>query len=322
MLRVRVRSEDRAVAEVVGAILLFAVFITLFTSFLVWYIPTTTGNNEALYQHETGSAFNSLVGKIHSGNLITGSTVSQNIPLGINGAPPFAAAVNTQVSVIPKYQDFNASVTFNLSIGVKNSAGSSSTINIPGHYTTYGIMNSLGNTEYVSPVNYQVEDGSLFQIYGTSQPSNILGPLPLGISKGSGGLGLQLGIYGFNGSSVTISASQPQIINLLVNSTGNTDYVNGSLASISNQIYTIQNITLNSLNYSINGSLVNAWDYGFFSQFNNSGKSYTTVLSLPSWNFSAYNLMVNYSGSNVYITNKSPMKLNSVSVIFEYLKVS
>ena len=322
MLRVRVRSEDRAVAEVVGAILLFAVFITLFTSFLVWYIPTTTGNNEVLYQHQTGSAFNSLVGKIHSGNLITGSTVSQNIPLGINGAPPFAAAVNTQVSVIPKYQDFNASVTFNISIGVKNSTGSLSTKNITGHYTTYGIMNSLGNTEYVSPVNYQVEDGSLFQIYGTSQPSNILGPLPLGISNGSGRTGLQLGIYGFNGSSVTISASQPQIINLLVNSTGNTDYVNGSLASISNQIYTIQSITLNSLNYSINGSLVNAWDYGFFNQFNNSGKNYTTVLSLPSWNFSAYNLMVHYSGSNVYITSKSPMKLNSVGVIFEYLKVS
>ncbi|MCL5782681.1 MAG: hypothetical protein M1476_02075 [Candidatus Thermoplasmatota archaeon] len=321
MLRVRVRSEDRAVAEVVGAILLFAVFITLFTSFLVWYIPTTTGNNEALYQHQTGSAFNSLVGKIHSGNLITGSTVSQNIPLGINGAEVRSKSVNTQVSVIPKYQDFNASVTFSLSIGVKNSTSSTS-IPINGNYTTYGIMNSLGNTEYVSPVNYQVEDGSLFQIYGTSQPSNILGPLPLGISKGSGGLGLQLGIYGFNGSSVTISASQPQIINLLVNSTGNTDYINGSLASISNQIYTIQNITLNSLKYSINGSLVNAWDYGFFNQFNNSGKNYTTVLSLPSWNFSAYNLMVHYSGSNVYITSKSPMKLNSVGVIFEYLKVS
>ena len=105
LLRVKVRSEDRAVAEVVGAILLFAVFITLFTSFLVWYIPTTTGNNEVLYQHETGNAFNSLVGKIHSGDLSTGSTVSQNIPLGINGAPPFAAAVGTEVSVIPKYPD-------------------------------------------------------------------------------------------------------------------------------------------------------------------------------------------------------------------------
>ncbi len=322
MLRVKVRGEDRAVAEVVGAILLFAVFITLFTSFLVWYIPTTTGNNEVLYQHETGNAFNSLVGKIHSGDLSTGSTVSQNIPLGINGAPPFAAAVGTEVSVIPKYPDFNASVSFSLTIDVTNVNGTPTTVHVAGHFTAQGIINSLGNTEYVSPVNYAIEDGTLFQVYGTTQPANSLGPLPLGISNGSGGLGLQLGIYGFNGSSVTVSAVQPQIINLIVNSSEHTDYFNGSLASLGGNIYTIHNITLNTLNYYINGSLANAWDYGFFNQFNNSGKNYGTVLALSSWNFSAYNLRAYYTGSNLYITNKSHLKLNSASVVFEYLKVS
>lgn len=311
------RREDKGVAEIVGAILIFAVVITVFTSFMVWYIPAQTTSNEAHYEHNTKNALGSFVTGIHQGGMTQGYVLSENVPLGISGVAIFSPSQDTEFSLLPQSNSFNATLAFNLTVSATNSTGVPSLHYVNESYTASGIMNTNGNTEYVTSINYVIEDGALFQNYGDNQAPDTLGPMPIGVSSSGAQYGLNLGIYGLSGSSIIYSSSQSQVINLQVNTSKNIQYVNGSAGIFGPSQYVVNGIVLNSLNYTVNGTLVSAWDYGLFSQFNTSSPGYSAVLSMPSWNFTGVPLSAAYYGTGVSITNSGPVNLSSISS--EYL---
>lgn len=313
VFRVSSKREDSGVAEIVGAILLFAVLISIFTSFMVWYIPAQTTSNEIHYEQQTKSSMGSLISQMHNGIPDSGSTISQSISLGISGVSIFSSPQDTEFSVLPSSNAFNASLSFNIILNVTSSSNALSTKYFNESYTVSGIMASNGNTEYVTAINYVVEDGALFQDYGTSQPSNSLGPMPVGIVNNSGQYGLSLSIFGVGGQSVTYSSTQSQIVNLYVNTSQYYSYVNGSTASINGSQYTVNRITLNNLNYSINGTLVNAWDFGLFSKFNNTSPGYSSVVGLSNWNFSGMPFRADIYGNQISLVNLQAVTLSSVS---------
>ncbi len=313
VFRISTKREDKGVAEIVGAILLFAVVISIFTSFMVWYIPAQTTNNEVHYEQQTKSSMGDLISQIHDGTTTAGSTISQSIALGISGVAIFSSPQDTQFSILPDSTSFNASLSFHTLLNVTSSSGSLSTKYFNESYVVSGILVSNGNTEYITAINYAVEDGALFQNYGGSEPSNSLGPMPIGIVNNSGQYGLSLSIYGITGQSVTYSSTQDQVVNLHVDSSQSYSYVNGSTASLGGQQYTVNRITLENLNYTINGTLINAWNYALFTQFNNTSPGYSAVTSLNSWEFTSLPLSAAISGSNISLVSNSPIDLSSIS---------
>ncbi len=320
IVRVSSKREDSGVAEIVGAILLFAVLISLFTSFMVWYIPAQTTSNEVHYEQQTKSSMGSLTSQLHNGFPVAGSTISQSVDLGISGVSIFSAPQDTQFSVLPQSTSFNASVAFNITLNVTNSTGVNFLKYFNESYSVSGIMASNGNTEYITAINYVIEDGALFQNYGGNEPTNSLGPMPLGIVNNSGQYGLSISIFGVNGQSVSYSSSQEQVVNLIVNSSQHYSYANGSIASIGGTQYSVNGITLQKLNYSINGSLLEAWNFGLFNQFNSTNPGYPSVTSMKTWNFTGLPFVANIQGNEISMVNTQAISLSSVSS--EYFIVS
>lgn len=309
---ISLNSEDKGVAEVIGAILLFAVLITLFTSFMVWYIPAQTTANETHYEIQNKGALGTLVSDLHSPSISAGSTISATVPLGISGVSIFSQAQDTQFAILPQSTSFNASLSLSLFLNLTGSSGNVS------HYlnTSYrigGVMETSGNTQYVTAIDYLVEDGSLFQAYGNNQPPYNLGPLPLGITGSSGGHSLSLTDISLSGSSEIFSSTGSQVVNLMVNTSTNYNLLNGSSISISGSSFIVDNMTLHSLNYNFNGSMANAWNYAFYSQYNNSMASYSSVASLPGWNFAGTPLVATASNTTFSVAFSGSMLLDSFS---------
>lgn len=310
--RISLKKEDNGVAEVIGAILLFAVLITLFTSFMVWYIPAQSTANETHYEVQNKAAMGNLVSDLHSSSVSAGSTVSATVPLGISGVSIFSQAQDTQFSILPQSSAFNASLSISLLLNLTGSSGNTSHyLNLS--YKIGGAMATSSNTQYITAINYLIEDGSLFQVYGNNQPSNNLGPLPLGISGNSGGYSISLLAVGLSGSSEIFSSTGSQVVNLLANVSSVHDLINGSSTILSGTTYTIDNISLNSLNYTFNGTMTNAWNYAFYSQYNNSRAPYSTVISQSAWNFANTPLITRASNTTFSITSSGNMPLNSFS---------
>lgn len=307
------KRDDNGVAEVVGAVLLFAVVISLFTSFMVWYIPAQTTNNEVHYELQAKSSLGNLVSAMHADAPPQGSVISENIALGISGVSFFSSPQSTEFSILPQSTGYNSTVTFSVALNVTSTGGQTSTKYFNATYNSTGILSTNGNTEYITQISYLVEDGTLFQYYGTSQPANSLGPLPLGIVNNSGTYAVNVQMYNISGQSEVYSSTQPQVINLQVNNGTYSTYTNNSLTTFGGVQYTVNRITLESLDYHINSSLVNAWDYGFFGQYNSSLSSYQNVVALSAWNFGSSPFTATVSGSDFGVSSNAPMILSSFS---------
>ena len=113
----QVRKEDNAVSEIIGAILLFAIASVLLTSFILWYVPSTGTNNDITYQSQTQQSFSSLDSKILSPSLTPGSSISQSMPLGIGGVPPFSPSQSTNLYYS---KNFNATLAYNANVTYEN----------------------------------------------------------------------------------------------------------------------------------------------------------------------------------------------------------
>lgn len=119
----QVRKEDNAVSEIIGAILLFAIASVLLTSFILWYVPSTGTNNDITYQSQTQQSFSSLDSKILSPSLTPGSSISQSMPLGISGVPPFSPSQSTNLYYSKNFNaslSYNANVTYENAVPIKN----------------------------------------------------------------------------------------------------------------------------------------------------------------------------------------------------------
>jgi hypothetical protein len=308
---ISIKKNDKGVAEVVGAILIFAVLITLFTSFMVWYIPAQTTANETHYEVQNKAALGTMVSNLHSPSITTGSTISSTVPLGIAGVAIFSQATDTQFSILPQDTGFNASVSAVLLLNLTNTSGVISSHFVNFSYNITGLMGTLGSTEYITAINYLIEDGTLFQVYGNNQPSDSLGPLPLGITGSAATPSVSLVAMGITGQSEIFSSTSSEVVNLLVNTSTFHDFSNGSIVAFSGKEYTIDNMSLHSLKYTFNGAMANAWNYAFFSQYNSSRIPFDTLVSLSGWNFTGLPFAASSLNTSFSISLQKYVSLNS-----------
>ncbi len=149
-----VRKPEKAVSEIIGAILLFAIASVLLTSFILWYVPSTGTNNDLTYQGSTQSAFSSLDSKLLDPSNTPGSSISQSFPIGISGTPPFTP---TQSTNLYYSNNFNASLSYKLKVNYTNVV-TNKTVNVAAcaNATTSNILNNnYVDQQFKFAINFQ-----------------------------------------------------------------------------------------------------------------------------------------------------------------------
>lgn len=305
--------EDGAVAEVIGTILLVAVAIVVITGILAWYIPTTASSNEVQFQVAEKSAFSQAISMTNPQDLVNGTPVSLSFPLGIAGVPPFEPASATQIFLSTSPSGYNSSVVLNVSYTVSNSTAHH-TIYSDSSISSAGTLSSGSITQYVASIAYIMEDGSLIEAYGNGQVPSVLGSLPVAVSPGS----LFIMQSGFVGSPSTLTGTGSATVTIDPVFTSDIEVQNNSLGSYAGQPVGISNITLNSINYTIDSTYADGWDYSLYHEFNSSTAGYNSVISIPAWNFSGYPISVHYGKGTISISSSKPIKLQ----VFRFLSVS
>ena len=135
-------KKDSGVSEVIGAVLVFAIFISIFTTVSSYYIPSTQSSAETNYQSLSMSAMSDLNTAISSTQYSSGSVINQYIPLGIQGG---ILSPSEQTSVT--YSDSGLSGSLSYGIGESFSYVS--------QHPTSAILNKLletfPNENFLSP---------------------------------------------------------------------------------------------------------------------------------------------------------------------------
>jgi YVTN family beta-propeller protein len=134
--------KEPGVSEVIGAVLVFAIFISIFTTVSSYYIPSTQSSAETIYQSQSMAAMSDLNSAISSTHYSTGSVINQYIPLGIQGG---ILSPSEQTSVT--YSDTGLSGSLSYGIGESFSYVS--------QHPTSAILNKLletfPNENFLSP---------------------------------------------------------------------------------------------------------------------------------------------------------------------------
>ncbi|MEM0133757.1 MAG: YncE family protein [Thermoplasmatales archaeon] len=163
------KNVDSAVSEVIGAVLVFAIFISIFTTVSSYYIPATQSASENNYQQATMSSLSDLASSITNPSLATGSIVSQNIPLGIQGgilAPPRTTSLT--------YSTTGMSGSINYGIGLSFAYTS--------NHPTNAILNKLLQTfpsETLKSPSAVVYDPLNSHIYVSGYGSNVIATIDI-----------------------------------------------------------------------------------------------------------------------------------------------
>lgn len=295
---------DAAVAEVVGAVLIFAILISLFTTFMLWYVPTTATANENAYQLNSMNSFSSLESQLHTGNPSVGDSITQNIPLGINGVPPFSPSVDTQISYSHDNASFSVQSSFQVNVNftyLYNNKTLNETFN--GAASASGQISGYGNTQFVLPVGYYIQDGIL--IRDTPQGSVVAGngPLPVIAANNSGGLHISASSYDINGTDSSTSAVGTSLLNLQYANVNITEFKVGDEAVINGYEAIVNDINLTYFFYNITSDSFHDAIYNSFYQQYNSSTSSTVPLGVTSWNFSNLPMLANMSGNTIAISS-------------------
>lgn len=308
------RKNDSAVAEVIGTVLIFAIAVSLFTTFILWYVPSTGTANEQHYYEETQNAFYKFANELADSQSTQGQAIYYSFPMGINGVPPFSPSEPTSVSFSRNFDNFSASLGYSLTVTYTNSTGTLFYYNTSQHYLGKGVFKSNAETQFTTPTSYDLQDGFLIQDQGRSNPATAVGPLPVSLNSTGGRISMGSSLFNISGPSTTESSIGSTMVTLYYSSVNRTSYTTGELASINGTIGYIDSISMNSFNYNISSVFVNQWNYAFYQQFNNSGISYGKINTINSWNFSTLPFKVTVTGQKVSVSSSGRTILSSVDI--------
>lgn len=177
----QVRSPDdgdSAVAVVIGAVLLVAILVSLLTSFLLWYIPSTGTANDISALNQQESSLVHLSEEMSSANMHIGSTVTGSVPLGIKGSPPFSQGVSSSITYDNSTNYFSGYMNYSYNVSFKPTSNINSTYvitiaNKQNLATTQPFDESFAlsaaQIDYSNNSNYS--NIAFFYLNGTSVPS-------------------------------------------------------------------------------------------------------------------------------------------------------
>ncbi|MHB8395879.1 MAG: YncE family protein [Thermoplasmataceae archaeon] len=113
-MKTPVERKDDTVSEIIGTLLIFSILVSVFTTFIIWYIPFSGGQYETQYEVATQHALSGISNQLLSASIKNNSVYSENMPLGIQGSF-FNDPTSTQLSFS---KNFNISMHYNVSIQV------------------------------------------------------------------------------------------------------------------------------------------------------------------------------------------------------------
>ncbi len=312
----RKRARDSGVAEIIGTILIFAIAITLFTTFILWYVPATGTANEQSYYQTTQSSFLSFAEKMSDAQNVQGQTSSYNIPTGISGVPPFSPSSPTSVSFSRNFDNFSVSMKYSIVVNYTPQGGS------PVNYTVNvsreggGVFKTAASTQFTTPTGYDLQDGMLLQSQGRSPSATAMGPLPVSLNSTSGKVSLGGKIMNVTGKSTTASSVGSTLAVLYYSSVNATSFNAGEFTAINGTTGTINTLTLQYFYYNLTSSFHRQWDYALFHQFNNTAGTFQQATSFASWNFAGLPFAANVNGETVSVQSTSVTGLSSVSLYY------
>lgn len=108
--------KDKAVSEIIGTMLVFAILVSTVTAFELWYVPSTQTAFDEQFQVNSQSSLSSLISDLENPTLQTGQIVSQSIPMGIQGS---LLTPSTQSSIYFQNSGFNATLSYEVGINYK-----------------------------------------------------------------------------------------------------------------------------------------------------------------------------------------------------------
>ncbi|QRF76397.1 hypothetical protein Thermo_01919 [Thermoplasmatales archaeon] len=296
----RNRGQDKAVAEIIGTILVFAIVVSVFTAFVAWYVPTTGAANEQSYQDSALGAFSDLAAKLSSEGVQNGSVIVQSFPLGIAGVPPFQPSYPTQVSSDSSGSAFNFSLRFNVSLNYTENGNHQNTSNISVNLTGRGYLQEFGQTNFISPESFIIQDGNMIESYGLPSQSSSNGPMPVFISNNSGQPALRTSAISVAGSPVTISQVGSAVVSMAVSNYSSFSYSVGHDYLIGGNISLINSISITDYNYFIETPYYSQWNYSLYTSLNNSTSLFNPHPAGTSWNDG--NFSVKIGNNSVYLS--------------------
>lgn len=321
--RFRKKYHDSAVAEIIGVILIFAIAITLFTTFIVWYVPATGTVNEQNYEVQTQHSFYSLADGLSSSQIAQGQSASYSFPLGIQGVPPFSPSNPTSISFSTGYDNFSAAVSLRATVSYTPAAGGISYYNLTENYSGKGVFKSDVLTQFTTPTYFDLQDGFLIQSQGSSSPALGVGPIPVTLNNTTGqGITLGSTLLNISGQSTTASAVGNTMVTLYYNTVNRTEFTVGESSFINGTAATINQITLDYYYYNITGIYTDQWDYAFYHSFNNSAAVNSHILSVSAWNFTGLPFQASNTAGNFNIRSLNQVSLDSLGLNYQKLSVT
>lgn len=311
-------SQDKAVAEVIGTILIFAIVISLLTTFVMWYVPNVSTSNDQNYQAASETSMIAVASSLSSTNFVSGNTVSFPVSIGIKGVSPFSGPSDTSLNFIGT--GFSSSMKVSFIVNYTNSTGIKHNYSLSVNENSSGTLFSSGNTQFINPVDFVIEDGYLLADYGSVQPSSGYGPLPFGIVNNSGHISVSLKSINITGPTISTSGYGSTILELIAENATSLQYSNGGTAAINGTISYVNSIYLSSLNYTVSTPFISAWNFSMYTEYNSS-ISYSPVRNGTSWLFRSVPFETLIDSGQISVVSLHPMKVHTIDIHYSKLGV-
>lgn len=244
--------KDKAVSEIIGTMLVFAILISTVTAFELWYVPSTQTTFDEQFQANSQSSLSSLISDLENPTLQTGQIVSQSVPMGIQGS---LLTPSTQTSIYFQNSGINASLSYEVGINYKlleNTVPTAITNKVVGTFPSI-------NGKIPTQAAYDYLNGNIYVTdYGANAITEInistgkiineyyVGMNPYGIVFANGLLYISnfFSYYSSNGPYSTITVFNPVSDSIVqtINSQGNNQnllYPSGMVAVPSNEESTV-----------------------------------------------------------------------------------
>jgi flagellin-like protein len=311
-------SQDKAVAEVIGTILIFAIVISLLTTFVMWYVPNVSTSNEQNYQAASETSMISIASSLSSTNFVSGSTVSFPVSIGIKGVSPFSGPSDTSLNFVGNGFTSLMNVSFN--VNYTNSTGIKHNYSINIIDYSSGTLFSSGNTQFINPVDFVIEDGYLLADYGLVQPSFGYGPLPFDAVNNSGSVSLSVNSINMTGPTISTAGYGSTILELNSENASVLQYSKGGISAVNGSISYVNSIYLSSFNYTITTPFISAWNFSMYTQYNSSIQ-YSPVKNNTSWYFGSVPFETSIYSGKISVFSLHAMEIDSINIHYAKLGV-
>ncbi|MFG1460269.1 MAG: hypothetical protein AAE987_02680 [Thermoplasmataceae archaeon] len=115
------KGKDKAVGVVIGALLLTVILFAFLTAYILYYVPSTEQTNASSSITDRENGFIGLTQSINNAQHV-GSYVSQVVPLGYSGVPPFSQPSSSSISYQNNTSLFLGYLNYTFNVTLANSS--------------------------------------------------------------------------------------------------------------------------------------------------------------------------------------------------------